>query len=729
MAADCTPVGGQSGEPDDSAVRTSRSSRAGRSTSRPPATSPAASRPASGATAAADSILMTFPVEGWAASAVVQLRQDADGILRGEVFGDGDLESIGRQAARSLSLDHDGSGWPDVGRRDPVDRRASRSATGSSARSASSRRTRPRRVRHRPADLDGPDPAGQGAARPRMAGDAVAVEAGRRAADVPAVPAAAGARSRSPEMPGLAAVKVERLHGLARAALDGRLDTERLRALPDDEALAELRDAAGDRRVDGERRPHPRLRRRRHDHRSADRISREAVRHFYELADVPDDEAWLAIAEPWRPYRMWATVLLHLARGAAEQPGRRRPRLTPPRKAAAARSGHGDVADPTIGPDKEEPDMDPTPDTMSTPVQIQDDEAARWHLDRVADRRRHLRRGDGARVEARGDRHLPDVRPGRQRRPLARSSLATSDATPTGSSSSSASSSPDAPRPVRASTRRARVARQPAAGSGRRHRLRRARQSSEPRRWPMDAPSLVTLAAVVAAAVVIVPRLVLESAGRASDGIAQLFVPPDRALGWPRGVQEGDDPWGWRSPAEVGRVQAADQRRAFARSAGRRRPRRAGPGLVRVRRDDRRARDRRRRRRPRPAGRPGTEPGQVPSPVAASRSAASRRSSSRPRSRRRSCWDSDRFRSRIDCGVTSTSSSPAMNSIADLEGERPRRRQPERLVVGVGPDVRQLLLLGRVDVHVARPAVLADDHPLVDLFAGADEQLGPLLRG
>jgi len=73
----------------------------------------------------------------------------------------------------------------------------------------------------------------------------------------------------------------------------------------------------------------------------------------------------------------------------------------------------------------------------------------------------------------------------------------------------------------------------------------------------MDAPSLITLAAVVATAVVIVPRVVLESAGRASDGIAQLFVPPDRGLGWPRGVQEGDDPWGWQSPAEVSRVQAA----------------------------------------------------------------------------------------------------------------------------------------------------------------------------
>jgi 3-methyladenine DNA glycosylase/8-oxoguanine DNA glycosylase len=44
-----------------------------------------------------------------------------------------------------------------------------------------------------------------------------------------------------------------------------------------------------------------------------DRISREAVRHSYGLAEPLDDDAWLAIAERWRPYRMWATVLLHMA--------------------------------------------------------------------------------------------------------------------------------------------------------------------------------------------------------------------------------------------------------------------------------------------------------------------------------------------------------------------------------------------------------------------------------
>jgi len=44
-----------------------------------------------------------------------------------------------------------------------------------------------------------------------------------------------------------------------------------------------------------------------------DRISREAVRHFYGLTDEPDDERWASIAAPWRPYRMWSTVLLHMA--------------------------------------------------------------------------------------------------------------------------------------------------------------------------------------------------------------------------------------------------------------------------------------------------------------------------------------------------------------------------------------------------------------------------------
>jgi DNA-3-methyladenine glycosylase II len=45
--------------------------------------------------------------------------------------------------------------------------------------------------------------------------------------------------------PGLNPEKIERLHGVARAALEGRLDTARLRALPVDEATARLRELPG----------------------------------------------------------------------------------------------------------------------------------------------------------------------------------------------------------------------------------------------------------------------------------------------------------------------------------------------------------------------------------------------------------------------------------------------------------------------------------------------------
>jgi hypothetical protein len=57
------------------------------------------------------------------------------------------------------------------------------------------------------------------------------------------------------------------------------------------------------------------------------------------------------------------------------------------------------------------------------------------------------------------------------------------------------------------------------------------------------------------------PRLILNSVGRTGDMLSVLFVPPDWKLGWPRGVQEGDADWGWRTPVAgeaPGLVAAAD---------------------------------------------------------------------------------------------------------------------------------------------------------------------------
>ena len=63
-----------------------------------------------------------------------------------------------------------------------------------------------------------------------------------------------------------------------------------------------------------------------------------------------------------------------------------------------------------------------------------------------------------------------------------------------------------------------------------------------------------------------------------------------------------------------------------------------------------------------------------------------------------------------------------------LERERARRDQADEDVGRGGADVGLVLLLGRVDVEVLGARVLAHDHPLVDLLAGADEEAAPVLE-
>jgi hypothetical protein len=60
-------------------------------------------------------------------------------------------------------------------------------------------------------------------------------------------------------------------------------------------------------------------------------------------------------------------------------------------------------------------------------------------------------------------------------------------------------------------------------------------------------PNPILIVAVLA--VLAVAGRMMTSLGRASDVMASLFVPPDRALGWPHGVQEQDAAWSWRSTA------------------------------------------------------------------------------------------------------------------------------------------------------------------------------------
>ena len=63
----------------------------------------------------------------------------------------------------------------------------------------------------------------------------------------------------------------------------------------------------------------------------------------------------------------------------------------------------------------------------------------------------------------------------------------------------------------------------------------------------MDAVQLVQLL-TIGACLYAAARFGLGSLDRAEAVFASLFVPPDRTLGWPRGVQESDAPWGWQPP-------------------------------------------------------------------------------------------------------------------------------------------------------------------------------------
>jgi DNA-3-methyladenine glycosylase II len=253
-----------------------------------------------------DGILMTFPVEGWRGSAAVDVWQGSDGTIHGEVSGSDDLASVRRQAARSLSLDHDGAGWTAVGRADAVLGRLQARYPGFrpvcfySAYEAATSFVIGQRIAMRQARV----------VKDRLAaGWGDRIEIGSQVAQpFPRPQRLLDVRAVS----GLSEVKVGRLHDLARAALDGSLDTERLRMLPESAALGELERLPGVGpwtaqaillRGCGVADALP----------LADGISRAAVAWSYGLAEPPDDETWTRIADGWRPYRMWAAVLLHMA--------------------------------------------------------------------------------------------------------------------------------------------------------------------------------------------------------------------------------------------------------------------------------------------------------------------------------------------------------------------------------------------------------------------------------
>ena len=249
-------------------------------------------------------LAMAFPIEDWGASAAAVVRQLPDGEIVGEVTTDGDAARAWHTALAALSLDVDGSAFPHVGERDPVIGRLqeqfdfARPVCFHTPYEAASAFV----IGHRLSI------AQTRALRSKLAaehGDALSVD-GQTWHAFPRPSVVLELDSFGP----VAGEKMERLHGIAHAALEGRLDRQRLRAMDYEMALADLRTlrGVGPFIAQGTVIRGAGLT----DEVADDEITQQAIQQAYGLPAVPTHNDIQRIAEPWRPFRTWCSVLLHM---------------------------------------------------------------------------------------------------------------------------------------------------------------------------------------------------------------------------------------------------------------------------------------------------------------------------------------------------------------------------------------------------------------------------------
>jgi DNA-3-methyladenine glycosylase II len=274
---------------------------------------------------------LAFVTDDMEHQAGMVVRQEDDGSLLAEISGDSNEDLAANQLRRILCVDRPVDGWLEAGRRDPV--------LGAL------------QARHpglRPVLFHSPyEAAAWGIiAQRRHRVQAAALRRRLSAAHGRPFELAGQTEYAFPlperlrlleSFPGMEPARVARLRDVASRALGSQLDPMRLTALGADGALADLQTIPGigpvyagliflrstgvtDALTLGE----PRL--------------PSYLRHYYSLPEIPDDEAVRRIAEPWRPFRTWAGVLIRVAGDADELPwepgpreGARRPRRAAPR--------------------------------------------------------------------------------------------------------------------------------------------------------------------------------------------------------------------------------------------------------------------------------------------------------------------------------------------------------------------------------------------------------------
>ena len=247
---------------------------------------------------------LAFLTDGDLAPVGICLKQDSQGNVAGSIYGEAPQPAlVVKQVERILSLDVDGRAWPDVGRRDPVVARLQRMFPGfrpvnwSNAYEAAAWCVISSRISMRQGQV----------VKERMSrelGQAIDVH-GHVLWTFPGPDVLA----HLTKFPGLFGRKVEYLNALGRAALAGEVDTERLRAMPREEALQSLQRLPGIGQWGSE------LVRLRALSAVDELPSKEqrllgAVRTQYGLTGDPDHAKLEQLAEKWSPYRMWVCVCL-----------------------------------------------------------------------------------------------------------------------------------------------------------------------------------------------------------------------------------------------------------------------------------------------------------------------------------------------------------------------------------------------------------------------------------
>ncbi len=249
---------------------------------------------------------LAFVADDFRNHAFVSLNQHDNGDLTGDIESDADTEVVLKQVRRILSLNASGTAWAAIGETDPVLGAMQREHLGL-----------------RPVSFHSPYEAAAwsiiSARRQRAQGTVVrnriAEQLGRVYGEGPHRLFAFPTPERLLELQyvqGLEAVKIERLHSVARAALDGQLDADLLLSVPTEEGMERLMKLPGigptygtlillrgTGSVDAMTGVEPRL--------------PTYLAHFYGLGAEATPDQIASIMDGWRPFRTWSSVLTRVS--------------------------------------------------------------------------------------------------------------------------------------------------------------------------------------------------------------------------------------------------------------------------------------------------------------------------------------------------------------------------------------------------------------------------------